>query len=85
MVVAQQNRVTPSPFDFGLWTWTWTWIVTKIWNTIQITPSLVIFICSTTPQHELNHVVKSEILLPIEIIQVYLTIISINEVIFLVI
>ena len=20
---AQQNRVTPSPFNFGLWTWTW--------------------------------------------------------------
>ena len=32
MVVAQQNRVTPSPFNFGLfglWTSTWTWIVTK--------------------------------------------------------
>ena len=26
--MAQQNRVTPSHFDFGLWTWTWTWIVT---------------------------------------------------------
>ena len=26
--MAQQNRVTPSPFNFGLWTWTWTWIVT---------------------------------------------------------
>ena len=31
--VTQQNRVTPSPFDFRLWTldiglWTWTWIVT---------------------------------------------------------
>jgi len=22
-VLAQQNRVTPSPFNFGLWTWTW--------------------------------------------------------------
>ena len=31
-MVAQQNRVTPSPF--GLWTrtWTWTWIVTIMFD-----------------------------------------------------
>ena len=28
---AQQNRVTPSPFDFGLWTWTWIVTIVTEW------------------------------------------------------
>ena len=55
VVVQQQNRVTPSPFNFGLWTWTW--IVTKFYSFMDInrlwfslSGSLVWYLCPGTTQ-----------------------------------
>ena len=50
MVVAQQNRVTQSPFDF--WLLTWTWIVTKC-SVLHLG-----FISGVDPRLELTNLIK---------------------------